>query len=60
MYFQGKNGTCFKRPPPVRRLGDPTKVSYVLHKKGKAMVLVKSDKAPVVCNGTGEPSYRFC
>ena len=36
------------------------KVSYVLHKKGKAMVLMKSSKAPVVCNGTGEPSKRFC
>lgn len=50
-------------------LGDPMKVEHVLHKlsvqgetavegKGKTMVLVKSNKSPVVRNGAGEPSNQ--
>jgi len=50
-------------------LGDPRKVDYITHKssvqgettiegKGKAIVLVKNNKAAVMCNGAGEPSNR--
>lgn len=48
---------CFKLPTAVSWLGDPMKVNSK-HKKGKAMVLVKSNNAPVVCNESREPSNR--
>lgn len=36
----------------------PTMVGFIMHKKGKAVVLEKRSKAPVVCSGTGEPSKQ--
>lgn len=35
------------------------KVSYVMHKKGKEMVLEKSNKAPDVWNGTGKTQLCY-